>query len=90
MVASVITILRFLLINVFADAYPQVPNFFRAFGVETKAVLFLLVSLLVLFLAYSIARALLPKIREYILLVFVFALNAVLVAYASSLNFRVF
>jgi len=89
-VASLITITQFLYLVVFDKSWTGGENIILALGIETRVVLFLLIQLLALFLAYTIASKLVSQVHEYALLLLVFGLNVILVDYASSLNFRLF
>lgn len=89
-IASLITIFQFIIINFLSDVKSSPPKIIGSFGFETKILLFLLVQLLIFYLLYSFTRFTMPKIRNLILLIGQYFLNLALIGYLSIINFKVF
>ena len=90
LLASIITILQFFLQHEFGVFPPKTKTFVLSFGIETRAAFFLLIQLLIFYLAVTIAKGIFKRTDEEIWLFFVMGLNAILIGYASTMNFRIF
>jgi len=87
-IASLITIFQLIYVLVVPEVTTAQRNVVLDLGTETRAFIFAVSTLAVLFIAYRIAYSMGQAVGSFGAALFTFGLNVALVVYAASVNYR--